>query len=99
MPGSSLIQKVGQLIAPPEVPAERFRHVEGQACFEIYRTERVSLTSIMFSGDDWRWRLRSAAGAVVVNSQGYSTERACQAAVAALRQEAGSATISEEQRE
>jgi uncharacterized protein YegP (UPF0339 family) len=99
VPGSSLLKKVGQLVAPAEVPAERFRHVDGHACFEIYRTERVSLTSIMFSGDDWRWRLRSAAGAVVVNSQGYSSERACEAAVAALQKDAGSAVIAERERD
>lgn len=66
---------------------------QGLASFEIYHTERVSITSILFSGNDWRWRLSSADGAVLVDSNGYKTERECRAAVTSLQTNAGSATV------
>ncbi|MGV3481061.1 MAG: YegP family protein [Sphingobium sp.] len=61
--------------------------------FEIYRAERVSLTSILFSGGDWRWRFCSASGQPIAVSSGYASERACASAVAALRGGAGAATV------
>jgi uncharacterized protein YegP (UPF0339 family) len=65
----------------------------GQATFEIYRANRVKLTSILFSGEDWRWRFRSEAGLVVASGDGFGSERECLAAVDALRSGAGTATI------
>lgn len=53
--------------------------------FEIYRANEVSLTSTLFGGGDWRWRLHAAAGVITANGGGYSTESACKSAVAALR--------------
>lgn len=61
--------------------------------FEIYHAERVSLTSILFSGGDWRWRFCSASGQSIAVSSGYASVRACAAAVAALRGGAGAATV------
>lgn len=76
-------------------PAEPLPDPEakGLASFEIYHTERVSLTSILFSGNDWRWRLSSADGTALVNSNGYKTERECRAAVTSLQNNAGSAVV------
>ena len=78
-------------------PAEPLSHpkIQRLASFEIYHTERVSLTSILFSGNDWRWRLRSAEGTVLVESDGYKTERACRAAVTSLQNNAGSAGVAQ----
>lgn len=59
--------------------------------FEIYRAERVSLTSILFSGGDWRWRFCTADGERVAGSAGYASEEACRRAVALLQREAGGA--------
>lgn len=61
--------------------------------FEIYRANEVSLTSTLFGGGDWRWRLCAAAGVVTANGGGYSTESACKSAVAALRCAAQSEVI------
>lgn len=61
--------------------------------FEIYRAERVALTSMLFSGDDWRWRFCSADGTPIATSAGYASEGACAAAVAALRGGAASAKV------
>lgn len=66
---------------------------EGQPCFEIYRADEVRLTSILFSGGDWRWRFRSGSGVTIATSVGYASERECAAAVAALRGGAGSALV------
>ena len=41
---------------------EQDLHTGNEAWFEIYRAERVKLTSILFSGEDWRWRFCSACG-------------------------------------
>lgn len=61
--------------------------------FEIYRAERVSLTSILFSGGDWRWRFCSPSGRPIAVSAGYPNERECAAAVAALQSGAGAARV------
>lgn len=65
----------------------------GEAYFEIYRSDRVSLTSILFSGGDWRWRFCAANGRPIASSVGYGSERECANAVAALRAGAGAAAI------
>ncbi len=64
-----------------------------EAYFEIYFAERVNLTSILFSGGDWRWRFCSAAGTPIAASAGYASESACAAAVATLRGSAGTARV------
>ncbi len=63
------------------------------AFFEIYRADRVKLTSILFSGEDWRWRFRSAAGLVITSGAGFGSRHECEAAVDALRQSAGTAAV------
>lgn len=66
---------------------------DGQPYFEIYRADEVRLTSILFSGGDWRWRFCSGAGVPIATSAGYATERQCAASVAALRNGAAAATV------
>jgi uncharacterized protein YegP (UPF0339 family) len=62
------------------------------AWFEIYRANRVKLTSILFSGEDWRWRFRSSAG-LTITGTGFASQRECEAAVEALRESAGTAAV------
>jgi uncharacterized protein YegP (UPF0339 family) len=62
------------------------------AWFEIYRANRVKLTSILFSGEDWRWRFRSGRG-VIITGTGFGSQHECEAAVDALRESAGTATV------
>lgn len=91
MPASFTTQETGRL--PASAGPELYRHGGRQASFEIYRAEWVSLTSILFSGGDWRWRFHSAAGTILVNSEGYNSEAACRAAITALQNHAGAARI------
>jgi uncharacterized protein YegP (UPF0339 family) len=64
-----------------------------QAYFEIYRADRVKLTSILFSGEDWRWRFCSGAGLTIASGGGFRSEGECAAAVDALRLRAGTAPV------
>jgi uncharacterized protein YegP (UPF0339 family) len=77
---------------------EPCRVQDADAYFEIYRAERVSLTSILFSGGDWRWQFCSPAGTPLAAGGGYASESACAAAVAALRGGAGAAKVRVAQR-
>jgi uncharacterized protein YegP (UPF0339 family) len=61
--------------------------------FDIFRAPEKSLTTILRTGGDWRWRFCTANGAVLAAGGGYKTEHACVEAVDALRQAAGSAEI------
>jgi uncharacterized protein YegP (UPF0339 family) len=63
--------------------------------FEVYRADRVSLTSILFSGGDWRWRFCTADGVMVAGSEGYSSEAMCRQAVEVLQQHGGTAALHE----
>jgi hypothetical protein len=59
----------------------------GNCYFDIHRAEHVSLTSVFFSGNDWHWTFHAPSGATLAQSNRYSSEEACLAAVAALRSE------------
>lgn len=72
---------------------EQDLHSGNEAYFEIYRAECVMLTSILFSGEDWRWRFCSSAGLTVASGSGFRTEGECTAAVDALRRGAGTARV------
>jgi len=61
--------------------------------FEIYRSEQVSVTSILFAGGDWHWRLLDADGKLLADCGGYRAQQDCRAAVVALRDVAGQAVI------
>jgi uncharacterized protein YegP (UPF0339 family) len=65
----------------------------GEPYFEIYRADRVKLTSVLFSGEDWRWRFCSGAGLTITSGDGFGSERACASAVEALQAGAGTATV------
>ena len=82
-------------VAPSDLEKVVCVQSERQQChFDVYRAERVSLTSVLFSGGDWRWKLSTPSGAILVEGGGYSTQALCRAAIAALRTDAASATIS-----
>lgn len=66
----------------------------GHSHFDIYRTDQVRLTSTLFGGGDWHWRLTGSSGAMLADCGGYRNQRDCLAAVEALRAVAGSATVS-----
>jgi len=66
----------------------------GTSHFEIYRADQVRLTSILFGGGDWHWRLTDRSGMVLADCGGYRNHRDCLAVVKALRIEARDATIS-----
>ncbi|UIJ46532.1 YegP family protein [Sphingomonas cannabina] len=82
-------------VTSPADPAEKppASAPDQEPYFEIYRAERVSLTSILFSGGDWRWRFCAPSGAPIAAGKGYASESHCAAAVAALRSGAGGATV------
>ncbi|HEY9578606.1 MAG TPA: DUF1508 domain-containing protein [Rhizorhapis sp.] len=73
--------------------AANLRSNDALSRFDIYRASHVRLTSTLFGGGDWRWRLTGASGAVVADCGGYRNEAQCLAAVSALRLEAGFAAI------
>ncbi|WP_454796810.1 hypothetical protein [Novosphingobium lindaniclasticum] len=62
--------------------------------FDIFRAKSVSVTSTLFAGGDWRWRLVSCVGTVLVECGGYRSQALAAAAVDVLRSEAWSATVS-----
>lgn len=62
--------------------------------FDIYRSECVSVTSTLFAGGDWHWRLMSGAGLVLVDCGGYRAQADASAAVEVLRTDAWAATVS-----
>lgn len=68
---------------------------ERQMYFEVYRADRINLTSILFSGGDWRWRFCKADGVMVAGSEGFASEAMCRQAVEALQQHAGTASLHE----
>jgi uncharacterized protein YegP (UPF0339 family) len=96
MSGSQALREIGRNGAGSVAASQQRQHLASRAWFEIYRTERVSLTSVLYSGDDWRWRFRSPAGEVLVDSEAYDNERTCRAAVMALQTFAGSARLASE---
>ena len=73
--------------------ADQDLHTANETWFEIYRAERVKLTSILFSGEDWRWRFCTKPGFTIASGSGFNTESECIAAVDALRTGAGSAHV------
>lgn len=66
---------------------------DGVCQFDVYRADQVSLTSTLFCGGDWHWRLISVSGEVLIDCGGYATRNACYSAVDLLRHEAASATV------
>jgi uncharacterized protein YegP (UPF0339 family) len=63
------------------------------ACFSIFRTDRVMLTSTRLTGGDWRWRLTASTGALIAKGSGFQTETECLAAVKFLKENCQNARI------
>lgn len=74
------------------ITAKRHRN-RAHPRFDIYRADHVRLTSTLFGGGDWRWRLTDDSGNIIADCGGYRNEAQCLAAVKALRIEAGLAPI------
>ena len=72
---------------------ERWAAQDKRPRFEIYRSEQVSLTSVLFAGGDWHWRLMDADGKLLADCGGFKAEGDCRKAVVALRDVAGQAFI------
>jgi uncharacterized protein YegP (UPF0339 family) len=85
MPYSVEVATVAQFRLKAAASHEPHLDDHDQTFFEVFRAEEVSMTSTLFSGGDWRWRLRSPAGATLAKGDGYKSERACRIAVMALR--------------
>lgn len=66
---------------------------KGHSCFDIYRADKVRLTTTLFGGGDWHWRLTGSSGDILADCGGYRNQRDCLAAVDALRAVAGSAIV------
>lgn len=56
--------------------------------FEVFRAAEVQVTSTLFTGGDWHWRLADASGATLVEGDGYKSKRTCLMAVSCLRDRA-----------
>jgi uncharacterized protein YegP (UPF0339 family) len=67
--------------------------LDASSYFEVFRKERVNLTSTLFAGGDWRWRLRSSGGNIVAQGDGYANQEDCRRAVDALRNGAATAQV------
>lgn len=74
-------------------PEELASAIEDQCRFEIFRADEERLTSTLFSGGDWRWRLVTSDGGLLAEAAGYSSEGLCRAAVLVLQRSAASAPI------
>jgi uncharacterized protein YegP (UPF0339 family) len=61
--------------------------------FEIFRADERPMTSTLFSGGDWRWRLVTTDGLVLAEASGYRTENTCRAAVSVLQKRAATAAV------
>ena len=68
---------------------------KGDDKFEIYRSDSVRVTSTLFAGGDWHWRLANRASETLAEAGGYRTQKACREAVAVLRERAASARVCE----
>jgi uncharacterized protein YegP (UPF0339 family) len=52
------------------------------------------MTSTLFGGGDWHWRLSDGEGLMLLDTGGYASEGECLGAVAILRENAGFASVS-----
>lgn len=74
-------------------PEELASAIEDQCRFEIFRADEERMTSTLFSGGDWRWRLVTSDGGLLAEAAGYPNEGLCRAAVLVLQRRAASAPI------
>ena len=66
---------------------------DAECQFEIYRADEVRMTSSLFSGGDWCWRLVSTDGGVLAEATGHPNEGTCRSALAALQRHAAKAPV------
>lgn len=62
--------------------------------FEVCRVRPQNVLARLQNLEHWIWRLLSPAGAALIECGGYPDEESCRAAVALLREKAGTAEIS-----
>ena len=74
-------------------PDELATAIEGECRFEIFRAEEERMTSTLFSGGDWRWRLVTTEGVLLAEAAGYPSEGLCRAAVLVLQRRAATAPL------
>lgn len=74
-------------------PEELASSIEDRCRFEIFRADEERMTSTLFSGGDWRWRLVTNDGGLLAEAAGYPNEGLCRAAVLVLQRRAASAPI------
>lgn len=77
-----------------EPPFEELGVAPDDECrFEIFRQDEERITSTLFSGGDWRWRLMTTSGLILAEASGYPSETVCRAAVAVLQRRAATAPV------
>jgi uncharacterized protein YegP (UPF0339 family) len=96
--GSRFLQTQRNSFASNDPGGERLFGERGVAAdeecqFEIFRKDEERMTSTLFSGGDWRWRLVTTGGLVLAEASGYPSETACRAAVAVLQRRAATAPV------
>lgn len=74
-------------------PEELATAIEGDCRFEIFRADQERMTSTLFSGGDWRWRLVTTEGVMLAEAAGYPNEALCRAAVLILKRRAAEAPV------
>lgn len=74
-------------------PEELATAIEGDCRFEIFRADEKRMTSTLFSGGDWRWRLVTTEGVILAEAAGYPNEALCRAAVLVLKRRAAAAPV------
>lgn len=65
-----------------------------QCHFDVYRADDVRMTTTLFAGGDWRWRLSDNDRKILVEAGGYRSEADCREAVTILQARAAFATLS-----
>lgn len=74
-------------------PEELATAMEGDCVFEILRADQERMTSTLFSGGDWRWRLVTTERVILAEAAGYPNEGMCRAAVLVLKRRAATAPV------
>ena len=88
------LHRDGPGFASPEAdPEELAAAMEGDCLFEIFRADQERMTSTLFAGGDWRWRLVTTEGVILAEAAGYPNEGLCRAAVLVLQRRAATAPI------
>lgn len=87
------VEQCGTMIGNPLPTIREGKMEDRQSRFFIYSTDRVHLTSVLFSGGDWHWEFCGPSGVILADCGGYLSERDCRAAVAAIIRDAATAKV------